>query len=131
MTSFASSTTHAKIDSRFSGEILALGPYAVLNTVPVDATRPAMALVLRAESRRPVSPTLAADGQHWSKTDVSRYHGGDLDEELAALVSLALGVRCRTGGSVRWFRGDDAKGNPFEFDHHPPYLPPARRRSTV
>lgn len=118
-------------DSRFSGEIRGLGPYAVLNTVPIDTTRLAMALVLRAESRGPASPTLAADDDRWSKTDASRYHGGDLDEELAALVSLALGVRCRTGGSVRMFRDDDVKGNPFEFDHHPPYLPPARRGSVV
>lgn len=58
-------------------------------------------------------------------SDTDSYHGGGPDDELAALISLALGVRCRSGGVTRrWLRGaPDPLGMPFEADHHRPYLP--------
>jgi len=58
-------------------------------------------------------------------SDTASYHGGDAADEVAALVSLALGVRCRSGGITRrWLRGDlDPLGTPFEIDHRRPYLP--------
>jgi hypothetical protein len=58
-------------------------------------------------------------------SDTGGYHGGGPAEEVAALVSLALGVRCRSGGITRrWLRGDpDPLGTPFEADHRRPYLP--------
>ena len=47
-------------------------------------------------------------------SDTGGYHGGGPAEEVAALVSLALGVRCRSGGITRrWLRGDpDPLGTP-------------------
>jgi hypothetical protein len=66
-----------------------------------------------------------------SRSDTGGYHGGGADDEVAALVSLALGVRCRSGGITRlWPRGSgDPLGMPIEFSHRRPYLPePAERR---
>ena len=58
-------------------------------------------------------------------SDTASYHGGGPADEVAALVSLALGVRCRSGGIIRrWLCGDpDPLGTPFEADHRRPYLP--------
>jgi hypothetical protein len=58
-------------------------------------------------------------------SDTTSYHGGGPADEVAAVVSLALGVRCRSGGITRrWLRGDpDPLGTPFELDHRKPYLP--------
>lgn len=109
-----------------------LGPYALLNTGPDrhPADQPARSIVLRAEqyveNALPGVPT---------KTDVSAWYGGTEDDELAALVSLALGVRCRSGGLVRVFGGslggDDPRGRPLEGFHHRPFLPPVRTRVPV
>jgi hypothetical protein len=35
------------------------------------------------------------------ESDQRSFHGGDLADELAELVSLALGIRCRLGGTTR------------------------------
>lgn len=59
-------------------------------------------------------------------TDNRSHHGGDSGDELAALMSLALGVRCRSGGVTRrWLIGHgqpgfDPLGMPIEADHRPP-----------
>jgi hypothetical protein len=60
------------------------------------------------------------------KTRDAAYHGGDIFDELASLVSLALGVRCRSGGMTRtWGLGENHEelGVPIMFDHSVPYLP--------
>jgi hypothetical protein len=55
-----------------------------------------------------------------TRTDSDRYHGGTFPEELAALTSLAVGIRLRAGHSTRWFQqGDDPKGHPYEFSPQP------------
>lgn len=65
------------------------------------------------------------------------FHGGDIQDEVAALLSPALGVRCRSGGVVRrWWRDndgetDDPLGRPIEFDHSPPMWVPPKRGRTV
>lgn len=67
-----------------------------------------------------------------TKTDISAYHGGSSLEEIAALISLSLGIRCRSGGSVRrWDLEDDPLGRPVWFDHYRPYLPEKGSRGPV
>lgn len=51
------------------------------------------------------------------------------------MLSLALGIRCRSGGTTRnwWIRHDsdqdyDELGYPMEFDHQPPVTPPPLNR---
>jgi len=59
-------------------------------------------------------------------TDEAAHHGGSIDDEIAALVALIYGVRCRSGGFNRhWYRDDDGTfsdplGHPDEFNHVPP-----------
>jgi hypothetical protein len=66
----------------------------------------------------------------WEQEDPDVYHGGNAWEELAALLSLLLGIRLRAGGILRVFQladdadngGYDARGYPHEMGP-PPYLP--------
>lgn len=98
-----------------------LGPYELLNPVPVRSDSHdrsvRMVVVVRAEGH---IPREASPG-HTGSAD---WHGGTLPEELAALLSLFLGIRLRTGGVVREFNeSGDRRGMPVEWDHRPPYLP--------
>jgi hypothetical protein len=66
--------------------------------------------VLRAESH--VTWSFA----DMSTTDTSRYHGGTECDEIASLLSLALGCRLKAGDPTRWFKlGDDPRGRPWSF----------------
>ena len=97
-----------------------LGPYAVINTIPrPGSTPPRLAAALRIEWHLPDEPQAAPP----AKTDTSTFHGGDVGDELAALISLALGMRCMAGGVIREFApGRDPRGVPVQFDHDPPTL---------
>jgi hypothetical protein len=116
-------------DSGFVGDLPNLGPYHIINTVsrtgPASAGDSQQSLVLRHDWHLPIEPLLIrADPL---TTQVEAYHGGWVDEELAALLSLALGVRCRSGGVIRvWWSADDELGRPSAFDHRPPTISRAR-----
>lgn len=78
-----------------------IGPYRVINTsryatssVP-NRHRPALILGVRSHYDRPV------EGPDWSATDTSAYHGGMLEDEVAALLSLLLGIRLKARGATR------------------------------
>lgn len=114
-------------DARIAGEVEeGLGPYRLFNTVPITgidhpSLRPA--LILRYEEHHDNTEVPVLD------MDVTRddqYHGGGLSEEVAALISLILGVRLKAGGITREFRPDgDPLGRPIEWyrDRHPLLLP--------
>ena len=94
-----------------------LGPYSFLNTVPVrDGPGIVNApIVLRAAIHLPGyrPPDI------W-ETDESLYHGGRWEDELAALTSVALGVRIHAGGISRRFEpGQDPYGEPCEWQYEP------------
>jgi len=102
------------------------GPYQLLNLTPLPfsgALHPA--LLLRVEwhmEEDPASPD-------WHKTDTETYHGGGLSDEIAALVSLSIGIRLRAGGATREFAPDgDPRGVPHacNLDGNPALLKPAR-----
>jgi hypothetical protein len=107
-----------------------LGPCRLLNTLASAASRPSggvpLGLVLRVEFHH--IDTIPS-GRPPERTDTAAWHGGDLDDELASLVALALGIRLRAGGRIREFRTDnpDMRGRPAGYDHAAPYLPPPRR----
>jgi hypothetical protein len=87
---------------------------------------PRMGLVIRVEQYLGEYPDEYVDPT-WEQLDPQNYHGGVAWEELAALVSLALGLRLRAGGILRVFGPDvDKFGHPHEIDP-PPYLPGAAR----
>jgi hypothetical protein len=114
-------------DAQLLEDQVDLGPCRLLNTIGFAARRAGqvpLSLVLRVEWHA------AADPRERSReeTDTATWHGGGLDDELAALVSLALGIRLQSGGRIREFDPDgDVRGRPVHFDHVPPYLPPPRR----
>lgn len=91
------------------------GPYTFLHTVPLRVTgvvRPI--LILRFEWY------WAFPYPTFEKTDAERYHAGAPPEEIAALASLAMGVRMRAGESVRDFPpGGDPKGTPRAWATRP------------
>jgi hypothetical protein len=103
-----------------------LGPYKLLNanSWPGHGLGPVM--VARCELHTVASRDM-------SETDAVAFHGGDDTDELAALLSLSLGIRCKSGGTNRlWPIGEvDGLGIPVEAWHHVPYLSPPKRRGPV
>lgn len=100
-------------DAWITGELReGFGPYCVLNTVAqVFPESRAPSIVLRYWWHINHAPP------DMSKTDVDRYHAGGLADELAALVSLALGIRLHAGGENRRFAPDgDPLGDPFHIE---------------
>jgi hypothetical protein len=97
-------------DARITGQITT-GPYTFLNTLAVPnfgEVRPAV--VLRYAVHK------AWDNPDFRKTDSNLYHGGTQSEEVAALVSLVLGMRLRAGRIIREFEPlGDPMGRPSEF----------------
>ena len=78
------------------------GPYQFLNTVPgVSEGSLAPSIILRVESHVDWSFVVY---RPMTRTDSESYHGGGLNEEVAALVSLCLGIRLKAGGISREFR---------------------------
>ena len=102
-------------DARLTGEVRGqLGPYAFLNLVPVrhDFGVARSASILRSDMHLP------DDLPDMSRTDQTQYHGGTFADEMAALASLALGVRMKAGGASRTFgKDDDPKGRPIAWDY--------------
>jgi hypothetical protein len=94
------------------------GPYQVINGFALghdESLVPGIFLrigyALGAMSRTPLEPI---------KTNTDRYHGGDTADEIAALVSLSLGIRTQTAGMSRTFRdGEDPRGSPQSFIYRP------------
>lgn len=113
-------------DAHVSGQITeGLGPYQVLNATPatwLEAIRPAV--VLRATDHLGEEAAEIPE-EKWSRTDYSLDWGGFLDDEIAALLSLTLGVRFFSGGLTRDFGHfrDDPLGHPYQFARIP-HLPP-------
>ncbi len=98
------------------------GPYRLMLAFPARVPRVGQAelsLVLRADNH------LAEPGEHamdLEEQDVGSYAGGDLGEQLASLLALALGRRLRSGGVTRQGYDEDLQGKPFYGWHHAPGL---------
>lgn len=115
-------------DAHITGHIEdGYGPYQLLNAIAhSEQPRLKPSIVLRIENHLPSD--LATDPE--MKTDYKRYHGGDLTDEIAALVSLCLGIRIESGFCTRVFEpGGDVRGRPVAWDgFDPPMQPPIGRR---
>jgi len=93
-------------DARLTGEVAtAVEPYRFFNLVPFERHRGQV----RAAVALRLSLHVAFGIPSMEKTDQSRYHGGSMTDELAALASLKCGVRFRSGGQTRSF---DVGGDP-------------------
>ena len=112
-------------DARITSEStdgLGLGPYSFLNAIPLHDS-PGIVnspIILRAAIHLPQPEPQSVPPPDKFKTDESLYHGGDFVDELAALTSVALGVRIRAGDESRRFEpGKDPYGRPFDWKLKP------------
>ena len=100
-------------------------PYSFLNAVPGLGRDFVETLALRVRTHLPASvPNMSA-------TDTSRYHGGWLADELAALCGLLMGIRLRPGGVSRDFYRGDPLGRPRADVDRPPSPLPGRYKSPI
>jgi len=107
-------------DARVTGEeIDKYKPYAFLNPVPIDEYVGCFRPIIYAR----IENYLHFEIPDMSKTATDTYHGGTLVEEIAALVSLALGIRIRAGKMTRDFQDNiDPRGHPVGWGRQPEFL---------
>lgn len=107
-------------DASLIGEHLTLGPYDVITT-GADISPMMPSLVVRGETLIPQIPDLVdRETGELMPADSRAYHGGTPVDEIAALLSLSCGVRCRAGGTTRvWKTRQDPCGSPVFWDMHP------------
>jgi hypothetical protein len=108
-----------------------LGPYQILNCVnPFHKQRPTLVLSAR--------QYLTYENEVKLKTEDEAYHGGYLQDEIAALISLMIGIRLKAGEPNREFGPEDQRGRPISYGisssdpivptiDHKPILPSATR----
>lgn len=117
-------------DAYIIGEVTPeTGPYQFLNTVPGPKNgNLAPFIVLRAEYCE-THDYLKTE----YKTSVQNFHGGFINDEIAALLSLLLGIRLKSGDSIRRFMpGGDPKGHPTQSKIVPdPILPTTINREPI
>ena len=106
-------------DTRFLGGPKIFGPYT-LSIIFREHQRADVcpALILRAGLHTSLTPEVIVDGK-LVETNTKGYHGGILSDEIAALVSLELGVRLRFAGTRLLsgiHRGAEPAGGPYLFD---------------
>ncbi len=102
-------------DARLIDELSSgIGPYQILNAVPLfpeEAVYPGA--FLRVEYH------LVYESKVKLQTDVSTYHGGGIQDEIAALISLCLGIRLKAGGISHFYDPEkDPRGRPVSWDAH-------------
>ena len=111
-------------DAEVAGEVLeGLGPFELLNIPPgpVRSGEAQLAVVLRI-GYYAVGKSAQLQGP---KTNVGGYHGGNIGDELASLISLALDCRLKAAGTIRnFFPSAGPRGRPRDLNHRRPYLAP-------
>jgi hypothetical protein len=86
-------------DLSFTGGPVTFGPFT-LSAVIRNSSAVGPTVIMRAGLHAHLIPEIVVDGKP-VKADSSAYHGGQMSDELAALVSLILGVRLRVAGTLR------------------------------
>lgn len=102
-------------DRSFIGGPVSFGPYK-LSIVIRNNSLIGPAVILRGAVHADLTPQIVQDGA-LAPPDSNSYHGGTMSDEIAALISLALGVRLRVAGTRR-LSGIHEPG----LDQHPIYL---------
>lgn len=99
------------------------GPYQLINVVPDQRRkRSRPTLVLYVEHHLRYEPEVRLE------TDDESYHGGLLQDEIAALISLSIGIRLKAGDPIRMFSPDDPTGRPMSWGFNDdPVLPDVPR----
>lgn len=98
-------------DSTVCGEVRdGWGPYQVINTFGGSyqpGCVPVLCLRINWHSQ---FPTISIGGL---RSDTSHYHGGSAEDEISALIGLALRIRLRPGGVVRKLYNNPHCDRPF------------------
>jgi hypothetical protein len=99
-------------DARIVGNPVNVGPYLFLNSVAIGGGPIKPALFVRVEVH--IDNALLP----MQETDTTTYHGGYIDDEIAALTSLALGMRMKSGATTRRFtaQDNDPRGVPVAYE---------------
>ncbi|AHJ76816.1 hypothetical protein [Kosakonia sacchari] len=106
-------------DSRFTDEVKGNLVYSFLNMIPFETVGVRPTLTVRALSALNTTKLSFMD----EKPNSDDYHGGWLSDEIAALVSLKLGVRAHAGSNVREYEGSQLDyGRPRAEQNPPPPL---------
>ena len=102
-------------DAHIVGNNVQYGPYLLINCVSIgNPVSPSIVLRIDRYILDPVND-LNALGR-WDKTNAELYHKGDLNDEIAALISLCMGIKLKSGILTRRFLpGGDPKGNPMSY----------------
>lgn len=109
-------------DAHITGEILeGFGPYQFLNPIAISSASGSITpgVILRVEKYLKISLPSTAEMR---RTNDTLYHGGSSHDEIAALASLILGVRFKSGGITRVFGlNEDPRGKPlhYQMDRNP------------
>lgn len=106
-------------DVRVSGAIKLSGPFTIVNLVPLGhaSGRLVEALLLRVDWYLQQDTSALMRG----KTIDDAYHGGSIQDELAALLSLKFGRRFRSADCTRLFSESDPYGEVSGY--YPPIRP--------
>jgi hypothetical protein len=86
-------------DVQFFGGTASFGPYR-LSTVFRRPGAVGPAVIVYGGVHTDLMPKIIIDGE-LTKTNMTAYHGGTMTDEIAALISLELGVRVRLAGTLR------------------------------
>ena len=105
-------------DAHITGELLiGCDPYQLFNLVPLPLNnniKPSISL--RINSHLENKPNIKFP----TKTNVDRYHAGYIHDEIAAILSLSMGIRLKSGGMTRRFDFEgDVRGRPVGYDSRP------------
>jgi hypothetical protein len=118
-------------DVRLEGGWLMTGPFEfiAIDTLTTPVLGQARKLLLLRAWDHLVDGPPTRDAE--VRDDVLHYFGGDIGDEIAALLGLALARRFRSGGRVRLGLPGDPLGHPDEILHHAPALEPPHRRAMI
>jgi hypothetical protein len=117
-------------DSPLVDELVA-GPYRLLHALPPQQPalgRAQLAFVFRSRDHL-LDPSY--DPIDLEEQDVKAYAGGDLGDQMASLLALALARRLRSGGVMRNGYEGEPEGKPIFADYEPPSLIAPRHRSVL
>lgn len=104
-------------DTHVTGELVVTSyPYILSNCLGFpQGGRLGPVLALYLDDHVPVF-----DVQPMNKTDTEGWLNLTLDDEIACIISLATGMRLRSGGRVRNFKDEAQRGVPEFYGHHVP-----------
>ena len=121
-------------DAGLGGAWLAMGgfeAFPLIQGVPSRVGFLQRSLILRVWDHLEDEPYQSPDR---ARTDVADFTGGNIGDELAALLGLALGIRLRSGGLVRMGLPEHKEaplGIPDESRHRRPFLEPPHRAAMI